>query len=283
VLIYPEIGMDPMTARLASLRLAPVQMATWGHPETTGLPTIDYYLSAEDLEPENAQSNYSERLITLPNLGCAYETAPIVPVDPALHSFNIDTSTPILVCPGVPFKYAPQYDRILTEIAHRLGRCRFVFFTHRLGKLSHKLQERLRRAFARDGLDADRFVTFIPWQSSSQFHGWLRRADVFLDTIGFSGFNTAIQAVQCGIPVVTKEGRFMRGRLASGILKRMGLTELIGQSQEDYIELAVRLAKDADYRGHVRDRIEKSRSILFEDVAPIRALEDFLAEVTARH
>src|SRR6266853_367890 len=51
VLVYPEIGMFPMTVKLASLRLAPVQVTTWGHPETSGLPTIDYYLSAQDMEP----------------------------------------------------------------------------------------------------------------------------------------------------------------------------------------------------------------------------------------
>src|SRR6266571_5355826 len=61
-LIYPEVGMDTMTVRLASLRLAPVQAASWGHPETTGLPTIDFYLSSEDLEPPQAQANYIERL-----------------------------------------------------------------------------------------------------------------------------------------------------------------------------------------------------------------------------
>src|SRR6266704_3221669 len=66
VLIYPGIGMDPITVKLASLRLAPVQVAAWGHPETTGLPTIDYYLSAEDLEPPGAQGNYTEELVTLP-------------------------------------------------------------------------------------------------------------------------------------------------------------------------------------------------------------------------
>ncbi len=58
VLIYPEIGMDPTTVKLASMRLVPVQVTTWGHPETTGLPTIDYYLSAEGLEPANAQESY---------------------------------------------------------------------------------------------------------------------------------------------------------------------------------------------------------------------------------
>jgi protein O-GlcNAc transferase len=60
VLIYPEIGMDPPTLKLASMRLVPVQVAAWGHPETSGLPTIDYFLSAEDFEPEIAQDKYRE-------------------------------------------------------------------------------------------------------------------------------------------------------------------------------------------------------------------------------
>jgi protein O-GlcNAc transferase len=283
VILYPEVGLDPMTVGLAGLRLAPVQVATWGHPETTGLPTIDYYLSAEDLEPLNAQDNYTERLVALPHLGCFYSPVPIAFVPPDLRNFDLEPATPVFLCPGVPFKYAPQHDRVLTEIAHRLGRCRFIFFTHHLGNLSQKLRGRLKAAFAHSKLNFEDFVTFVPWQSSAEFYGWLKHADVFLDTIGFSGFNTAIQAAECGIPIVTREGRFMRGRLASGILKRMSLTELVAQSEEDYIELAVRLAKDNDYRRHVRDRIEKSRSILFEDIATIRALEDFLVEVTTGH
>lgn len=282
VLIYPEIGMDPMTIRLASLRLVPVQIAAWGHPETTGLPTIDYYLSAELLEPENAQRNYTEKLIALPNLGCYYKPLPGAVADPGFGGLKFDPDTPLLLCPGVPFKYAPEHDRVLVEIVRRLGRCKLVFFIHRLDKISGKLQRRLEAVFARSGLDFDRSVAFIPWQNSAGFYGLLKRADVFLDTIGFSGFNTAIQAAECGIPVVTREGRFLRGRLASGILKRMGLPELVAESEEDYIALAVRLAQDAAYRKHIRERIEASRQILFEDVAPIRAMEDFLTEVAIR-
>ncbi len=282
VLIYPEIGMDPMTIRLASLRLAPVQIAAWGHPETTGLPTIDYYLSAENLETENPQKNYTEKLVALPNLGCFYKPLPVTFADPNLGDLNLDVDFPLLICPGVPFKYAPGHDWILAEIARRLGRCKLIFFTYGLNKLSEKLRRRLEAAFAGSGLDFDRFVAFIPWQNSAGFYGLLKRADVFLDTIGFSGFNTAIQAAECGIPVVTREGRFLRGRLASGILKRMGLPELVAESEEDYIALAVRLAQDAAYRKHIRERIEASRQILFEDVAPIRAMEDFLTEVAIR-
>jgi predicted O-linked N-acetylglucosamine transferase (SPINDLY family) len=181
-----------------------------------------------------------------------------------------------LICPGTPFKYAPQHDRILPEIARRLTRCRFIFFTHRLAALSRKLSRRLEAEFARSGLDFEGFVSFVPWQDKAGFYGLMERADVFLDTIGFSGFNTALQAVECGLPIVTREGRFMRGRLASGILKRMGLTDLVASSEQDYVALAVRLAQDAEYRGHVRNRIAESSHALFGDLAPIRALETFL-------
>ena len=108
------------------------------------------------------------------------------------------------------------------------------------------------------------------------------RCDVYLDTIGFSGFNTAMQAVECALPIVTREGSFLRGRLAGGILKRMGLAELVTATEAEYVNLAVRLARDVPYSESVRKRIVASRHILYDDVAPVRALEEFLAAVARR-
>ena len=68
VLIYPEVGMHPISAQLAAQRLAPVQCNSWGHPDTSGYPTLDYYLSSELMEPSDGQSHYTERLVRLPNL-----------------------------------------------------------------------------------------------------------------------------------------------------------------------------------------------------------------------
>ncbi len=282
VLIYPEIGMDPMTGKLASLRLAPIQMASWGHPETTGLPTIDYYLSAEYLEPPDAQNNYTEKLICLPNLGCYYHPEQVNSSAPDFAGLGIDAGVPLLLCPGAPFKYAPQHDHVFVEIANKLGGCQFVFFTYHFRGLSEKLCQRLEFVFAKHNMNFNDYCTFIPWQEKAAFYGLMERADVFLDTIGFSGFNTAMQAVECGLPIVTREGRFMRGRLASGILRRIGLTELITNSENEYVNLAVKIAQDTAYRRDIRKRIETSRQILFDDIEPVRALEDFLINVVER-
>jgi predicted O-linked N-acetylglucosamine transferase (SPINDLY family) len=264
--------MDPMTARLASLRLAPVQVASWGHPETTGMPTIDYYLSASGLEPEGAQAHYTERLVLLPNLGCSFDRMAFQPASTP----GATADEPLLVCPGMPFKYAPQHDWVLAEIARRIGACRFLFFSHGKGELTGKLAERLKMAFRKRGLDFERHVVFLPWQAPAAFLGWLRRADVYLDTLGFSGFNTALFAVEAGLPIVTREGRFLRGRLASGILKRLETDELVARDEAGYVELAVRLVQDAAYRKNVAARLRGRSSRLYNDPAPLRALEQFL-------
>ncbi|MEA2739864.1 MAG: hypothetical protein QOH05_3171 [Acetobacteraceae bacterium] len=82
VLLYPEIGMDPIVGRLAAQRLAPVQCVAWGQPETTGMPTIDYFLSSTLMEPPDADRYYTERLVRLPNLGLCYRPDELPAPDP---------------------------------------------------------------------------------------------------------------------------------------------------------------------------------------------------------
>ena len=283
VLIYPEIGMDVMTTKLACLRLAPVQMATWGHPETTGLPTMDYYLSAESFEAEKSDDYYSEQLIRLPNLGCYYTPVEIASIDISLDGLGLDANRPILICAGVPYKYSARYDEILIEIAKKLSDCQFVFFRSDIrDKISDKLQQRLTQSFDRHKLDAEKFVYFIPWQSSAGFYSLMRQADVYLDTIGFSGFNTAVKALECKLPVVTIKGRFMRGRLASGTLEVMGVTETITHDVGEYVECAVKLVQDEQFNQSIRRKIEASISRVYRDVAVIRALERQLLDAVMK-
>ncbi len=273
-LIYPELGMHGLTSQLASLRLAPVQAAMWGHPETSGLPTIDCFLSGDGLEPDDGEAHYTERLVRLPNLGCHYARQPDEQTRPA-DLPDLPGSGPLFVCPGTSFKYMPAHDWIHAEIARRLGGGRFVFFSQQ-PRWTALLSERLRAAFAARGLDLDAHVVFLPWLARSAFYSLLRRADVYLDTLGFSGFNTAMQAVECGLPLVTRQGRFMRGRLASAILARMRLDELVAATDEHYVQLAVRLAQDEPLRQRIRGDLLARQAILFDDLEPIRGLESFL-------
>jgi predicted O-linked N-acetylglucosamine transferase (SPINDLY family) len=268
--------MDPTTAKLAAMRLAPVQAAAWGHPLTTGLPSIDYFLSADALEPPAGAQHYTEQLVRLPGLGVRLEARKAEPreVDPA--ALGIRDGVPLLVCAGMPFKYTPRHDAVLVEIARALGECQFVFFTPQPPQLAERLRGRVERAFAAAGLEAAAFVAWVPWQDRASFYGLMSQADVYLDTLGFSGFNSALQAIECGLPVVAWEGQFLRGRLASGLLRHMGLDELVTGAPADYVRSVVQLARDAAHWGRVRERMIAARERLYGDAEPVRALERFI-------
>src|SRR5262245_38752718 len=98
VLIYPEIGMDPRSLQLAAQRLAPAQCNSWGHPVTSGFPTIDYYLSSDLMEPTDAESQYTEKLIRLPNLSIYYEPAEAAPASFSRENLGADRGVPTYWC-----------------------------------------------------------------------------------------------------------------------------------------------------------------------------------------
>jgi protein O-GlcNAc transferase len=271
--------MNSLTVQLAALRLAPLQGTTWGHPETSGLPTLDFYLSGEGLEPPDAQKNYSERLILLPNMGVYVESLNPTQETIKLRDLGLPENEPLLICAGSPFKYSPLQDQVWIEIAKGLdlhGTGRLVFFAERKGSMHLLLADRLRRSFAQVGMDFDARVCIIPFQSRSRFFGLLKQAALMLDTLDFSGFNTALQSIECGLPYLALEGAFMRGRLASCILQRIGLPELVATSYEDFARRAIALATDKKRLKKLRKEIEERRQMLFKDVSPIRALEQFL-------
>ena len=275
VLLFPEIGMDKTTFQLANLKLAPIQIAAWGHPETTGLSTIDYYLSAELFETIDSPSNYAEKLITLANLGCYFEPRNNPSQLINLAEIGLDHARPILISPGSPFKYSPDYDDVITSIARKLPNAQIVFFTFPFSSIEI-FKERLMSKFSSEGLYFDHSIKFIPLLEVPSFKGLMKKADLFIDTIGFSGFNTAMQAIECNLPIVTREGNFMRGNLASGILKRIGLTDLITRDSNSYVELITKLIQCPELIHQYSQKINATKHVLFSDLKPIREFEKFL-------
>ena len=245
---------------------------------TSGLPSIDYFVSAQAFEPADAKAHYREELVVLPGIGCYYE-----PLSPAQLATSESTLGPRagarFACVGTPYKYLPKHDHVLVDIAVRLGSCEFLFFTDFAPLLSRKIEDRLALAFAARGLDAKRFVRFLRRQSRPAFFAMLRDCDVYLDTFVFSGFNTAMQAVECDLPIVTCEGSFMRGRFASGILRHMGMHELVARDDREYVDIAVRLASDPSYCAAMRAKMAVNSARLFRDDSPVRELEKFIWRV----
>ncbi len=183
------------------------------------------------------------------------------------------------MCPGTPFKYMPTHDWIWIEIAKGLKRTsdgRLVFFSSSRGSMYVKLISRLRTAFSGAGVDFDAHVCVIPVLDRARFFSLMQKSTLLLDTLGFSGFNTALQGLECGLPVLAYEGKFMRGRLASAIMRKMDMHELVATSHQDFIDKAVSFAADPRRLKKIRTEIPKRVKPLVRDDSSIRALEVFL-------
>jgi predicted O-linked N-acetylglucosamine transferase (SPINDLY family) len=109
-----------------------------------------------------------------------------------------------------------------------------------------------------------------------------RRCHVFLDTPGWSGNNTAHEAIACGLPIVTLPGSTMRARHAAALLTMMDLGGTIARDRDDYVAIAVELGEDAAWRRDIENETAARRNRLFDDPAPLRSLERFLLEITGR-
>jgi predicted O-linked N-acetylglucosamine transferase (SPINDLY family) len=279
VLLYPEVGMDPVAAQLAPQRLAPVQAVAWGHPVTTGMPTMDVFLSSALMEPAEADAYYTERLIRLPGLGLHYTPDPADGAAVDRAAFGWPADVPVYWSGQALYKYLPQHDAVFPRIARAVGPCRFVFIEFaKSTEVTALFRERLARAFATHGLDAGAYCVFLPSMPPERYAQAVGLADVVLDTIGWSGGKSALDALAQDALIVTLPGRFMRGRHSAAILRRIGCTETIADSLDDYVAKAVALGRDAALRDRVRAEVSRNKAVAFGDIGPIRALDAFLAK-----
>jgi predicted O-linked N-acetylglucosamine transferase (SPINDLY family) len=269
ILVFPEIGMDAPTIQIAALRLASVQCSAWGHPVTSGLPTVDYFISSELMEPENARSHYSETLVKLPNIGVSYPKPTVGKLNNSRSDFDLREDAVIYLCCQAPFKYLPQYDVILAEIARQVPQAQFIFPRGEL------LRERLKRAFAAVNLDSEDYCLFLTIPTRQDYIAINFLSDVFLDTFTWSGGNTSLEAIACNLPIVTCPGEFMRGLHAYSFLKMLGVTDTIAQNEEEYIEIAVKLGRDSEWRRDIAQRMSQRQDNLFDDRVCVTALEAF--------
>ena len=243
VMFYPEVGMDPATCALAALKLAPLQVAGWGHPVTTGLPSMNLFLSGELLEGPGAEQHYRETLIRLPGTGVCTEST----VVQAQHWGGPDRQRHVVrfaLCQQ-PIKFDPADDVLLARIAKDAGPSEFwLASTNTHPWATARLRDRLAAAFRAEGLDPDAHLRVTPWLPRRQFAGFLDEMDIYLDCPAFSGYTTAWSAIHRGLPIVTWEGEFLRQRLAAGLLRQIGITDGIARSRDEYVKIAVGWAQE---------------------------------------
>ena len=278
VLFYQDIGMEQQSYLLAFARLARVQCVSFGHPDTTGIPNMDYFVSNDLFETKDAQSHYSESLFLLrdlPTLAYYYRPDPPKAL-PARERFGVSTAERLYLCPQMLFKLHPDFDELLASILIRDPCGVIVLIEGSFKEWGDALRARFRTAFP-DVADRVRFVPRLPY---GEFMGLLALADVILDTLHFNGMNTSLEAFALGQPVVTLPGELQRGRHTQAMYQKMGMHDAIAKDANSYVDMAVRLATDRDYALSMRARILAANGALYEEFRVVKEFERFFLEAT---
>jgi protein O-GlcNAc transferase len=273
ILFYQDIGLEPFSYFLAFARLAPVQCVSFGHPDTTGIPTIDYFISSDLYETPEADEHYSERLVRLHNLpSLAYYYRPERRgVGRTRIQFGLSETERIYLCPQTLFKVHPDFDRLMAGILERDPSGRILLISAHSAEWSMRLQGR----FARNMSALSERIQFLPALALGEFLNLLSVVDVLLDTVHFNGMNTSLEAFSVGTPVVTLPGHLQRSRHTQAMYRAMGIDGCVADSEESYIDIAVRLATDRDQQRGLRALIAQRNQVLFEDSCVVSQFEGF--------
>ena len=276
-LFYTDVGMDLFTYFLPFARLAPVQFTTWGHPVTTGMRNMDFFLTSVHAEPPDADRFYTEKLVRFESLP-SYYYRPRAP-----SAFDIRAAAGaapgenLYACPQTLYKFHPDFDDALAQLLARDPKARIVVIESRYAAWNEKLRRRFERAA---GGDARRIV-FIPAVKLSDYLALLRDVDALIDTFHFGGGSSSYEAFGMGVPVVTLPGARMRARVTAAWYGVMGVSRWIARSPQHFVELAIELASDRGRRAEWREEIRAGAAKVLENDAVVRELEAFLEKAVA--
>ena len=266
-LFFTDVGMHP-ASRIASLmRLATVQAVGWGHPVTTGSPTMDYYFTGEDMETPESKKFYSEKLVLLPRTGLCYDPPLIEALEADLFDrFQLPRDRPLILSLQSTFKYHPDHDTLYAEISLRHPEALILFVEH-MGhpSVSDRLVNRMAMAYQSRGLEIGLHLRVLPRLSYGDYVGLYGVAHHALDTPDWNGGNSSFQAFAQACPVVTWPGQFMRGRHTVAMLRVLGLEELVAADGDTFVGLSCRLLEDHDFARQIRSAIRERSSRLFCD------------------
>jgi tetratricopeptide (TPR) repeat protein len=276
VLVFLDLGLDVVNQCLAALRHAPVQVSTWAHPVTSGAATIDWFVSAADAEPPGAEAHYSEQLQRLPRLGGCFAPPEEAPLARRAESAGVR-----LVCAQNLYKLHPQHDAVFARILAGVPTATLDFLTAATGEQVAGLERRLQPALAAAGVDPAR-VRLHATLPAADYRRHIADADLLLDSFGFSGGITTLDALWQERAWLTLPGECLRGRQSMAMLARLGLDELIADSVDDYVARAVALARSPERRQALERRIGESKHRLFDDREVCTAFADFLRRVQPR-
>lgn len=292
ILIFADTLSEPMAHFLAYSRIAPIQIAFWGNPVTSGSPFIDYFVSSDFMEhPYRSKISarndpYTEQVVLLEGQGIWYSSPESEDYRKLALRFNISTDHTftreefglqedwfVFFCPQSLFKIHPLFDNVLAAILRRNPDAHLVITGGRKKRWTDIFVGRLNKTL---GSDAER-CHIVERVSSNKFLQLLKISDVLLHPFPFDGSKTAADGVGTGIPFVTLPAEYLRGRMGASLLRTLNMPELVAKNMSDYIEIASRLCNDFKFHQNTKKLLLAKANLIWEDMEYPHSWAQFLS------
>ena len=235
ILFYPDIGMSVEMYYLSLIRLAKYQIMSWGHPETTGSESIDFFLCSKSLITDETSKSYSEKLLLMDHLPMIYE---VPKIKQKINDVELSKNN-IYSCPQTMFKFHPDFDNILAEILKKDKKGILYLIKDNNKIYFNKLIDRFKKI---KYFDLER-VIFLDPLSRDNYINHLGTSSVLLDPLYFGAGNSFHESMVYGTPTVTMPTKFIKSRIVSAAYIQMEIDNPpVVKNKNEYIDLAIDIA-----------------------------------------
>ncbi|RYE41779.1 MAG: tetratricopeptide repeat protein, partial [Hyphomicrobiales bacterium] len=265
-------------------RLAPLQMVLLEPNWTDGLKNADYYISWGLAEPGKPSDFYATSVAYLKHPPYWIEKPSAQQLLPILHEERADVRNRLLrcgpaarvyLCANTPPKIHPEMDSIFLDLLQRDPAAVVVFLRAEYGRnLRIRLREKLGAYFER--------VVFLPVLPKEDAHQLLRAVDCCLDSYPLCGMSSSFDGAMLGVPIVTLPSGIPFGEWTAAIYKYIGVEGLTATNKEDYVDIAIRLAADAEGRQRVGAEIKEKSQRFVENADAAAEFQEFLLRAWER-
>ena len=246
---------------IMAYRPAPVQVSGIGYTNTTGLHTVDYFLSDEVCIPKGdtlAEKGFTEQILRLPHSHLCYMPDVIRAMPEAGYEAPVRKNGYVTF--GSFNNFAKVTDEMLLlwrGILETVNNSRLII-KGKIASIDAGLQFAKKR-LALLNFDLDR-IEFRPF--SPDYLEQYRDIDIALDTAPYNGGLTTCEALYMGVPVISMRGRTHGARFGASILTNAGVRELIAENDINYVRRAVQLAESpkliAGYHAGLRANMKQA-------------------------
>ncbi len=237
---------------LLSRRLAPIQISWCGYSGTSGVEAVDYIIVDNVLSPRGEKTYFLEHPLRLPSSFVSFAS----PSSPEIQQLPFVKNKYVTFgCMNNPSKInkyvVAWWAEILKQVPDGKLLLRYAHYADTL------VCERIRKMFDDCGVPADRYLML---EGNKDFITVYNDVDIALDTFPYNGTTTTCEALWMGVPVVALRGDRFVARVSASLLTHVGLRDLVAETPPDYIDIAVRLAHNAEQLTNFRQTLRSHLS-----------------------